>query len=131
MARWSRFLGPHSRDGRQERATRRRSDDAFSDAAVPSGIAARDEQRPASLAVGRPGFGMPIGSGGWAPAARTAMRRLGLVGSALMMVALAGTLVGVEPAAAGRRGDPVIEGLSDVGGTVCNCAAPASAPPPS
>jgi len=44
------------------------------------------------------------------------MRRLGLVGSALMMVALAGTFVGAAPAVAGGRADPVIEGLFDVGG---------------
>jgi len=78
MARWSPFLGSHSRAGRQQRATRRRLDDAFS-------------------------------------AAGTAMRRLGLVGVALM-VAFAGTLVGVAPAVAGGRGAPVIEGLFDVGG---------------
>ena len=44
------------------------------------------------------------------------MRRLSLVGLALMMGALACTLVGVEPAVAGERGAPAIEGLFDVGG---------------
>jgi len=79
MARWSRFLGSHSWDGRPERAIRRRSDDGLS-------------------------------------AAGTAVRSLGLVGSALMMVALAGTIVGVAPAVAGGRAAPGIEGLFDVGG---------------
>jgi pimeloyl-ACP methyl ester carboxylesterase len=100
MARWSRFLGSYSRDGRQQRPTRRRSDDVLSDAAV-----ILDDPEPPSAAVGSGHSGMG-----------TAVRRLGVVGLALTMVALAGTLVRVAPAVAGGRGAPAIEGLFDVGG---------------
>ena len=48
-----------------------------------------------------------------------------------LLVGLAAVMVGVQPAGAAAPRHSVIEGLFDVGGYRCTCAAPGRAPPPS